>query len=83
MVILSPSSLSCDPYSVAEGKKMFALLSQYKLCFVGFRHDTIFKDVYREVGILEVFVTCLHRYAALLKEKKQAQDQGKGKYELC
>ncbi|KAJ4438846.1 hypothetical protein ANN_14799 [Periplaneta americana] len=45
------------------------------------RHNTIFKDVYREVGILEVFVTCLHRYAALLKEKKQAQDQGR-EYEI-
>ena len=48
-----------------------------------FRHNPIFKNVYREVGILEVFVTCLHRYAALLKEKKQAEDQGKGKYETC
>lgn len=28
----------------------------------------MFKDVYREVGLLEVLVTCLHRYAAILKE---------------
>ena len=28
----------------------------------------MFKDVYREVGMLEVFVTCLHRFAALLKD---------------
>ncbi|TMW44209.1 hypothetical protein DOY81_010711 [Sarcophaga bullata] len=27
------------------------------------RHNNVFKDVYREVGILEVFVTCLNRYA--------------------
>nr|CAD7590088.1 unnamed protein product [Timema genevievae] len=45
------------------------------------RHNPIFKDVYREVGILEVFVTCLHRYAALLKEKQQAKEEGK-EYEI-
>ncbi|TMW39411.1 hypothetical protein DOY81_015509, partial [Sarcophaga bullata] len=28
-----------------------------------FSHNNVFKDVYREVGILEVFVTCLNRYA--------------------
>ncbi|XP_064637335.1 WD repeat and FYVE domain-containing protein 3-like isoform X3 [Lineus longissimus] len=32
------------------------------------RHHSIFKDVFREVGLLEVMVTCLHRYAALLKD---------------
>lgn len=42
------------------------------------RHNNIFKDVYREVGMLEVFVTCLHRYATLLKDKQAAQDQGLG-----
>lgn len=31
-------------------------------------YNAVFKDVYREVGLLEVLVTCLHRYAALLKE---------------
>ncbi|UYV62149.1 WDFY3 [Cordylochernes scorpioides] len=30
--------------------------------------NSIFKEVFREVGLLEVLVTCLHRYAALLKE---------------
>lgn len=40
------------------------------------RHNTIFKDVYREVGLLEVFVTCLHRYATILKDKQAAQNQG-------
>lgn len=43
------------------------------------RHNVIFKDVYREVGLLEVFVTCLNGYAAVLKEKQAALDQGKGK----
>lgn len=28
------------------------------------RHNAVFKDVYREVGILEIFVGCLTRYAA-------------------
>ncbi|XP_014604234.1 PREDICTED: WD repeat and FYVE domain-containing protein 3 isoform X1 [Polistes canadensis] len=46
------------------------------------RHNTIFKDVYREVGMLEVFVTCLHRYATLLKDKQAAQDQGQ-EYKIC
>ncbi|ALC38357.1 bchs [Drosophila busckii] len=27
------------------------------------RHNNVFKDVYREVGILEIFVSCLKRYA--------------------
>lgn len=45
-----------------------------------FRHNTIFKDVYREVGMLEVFVTCLHRYATLLKDKQAAIDQGLGNF---
>lgn len=40
----------------------------------------IFKDVYREVGILEVFVTCLQRYANLLKERQLATESGKGIY---
>jgi hypothetical protein len=57
------------------------IINEHWVFLLNFRHNTIFKDVYREVGILEVFVTCLHRYAALLKEKKQAQDQRKGKYE--
>lgn len=30
------------------------------------RHNNVFKDVYREVGILEVFVTCLQRYVGFL-----------------
>ncbi|KAK6633574.1 hypothetical protein RUM44_004181 [Polyplax serrata] len=41
------------------------------------RYNVIFKDVYREVGLLEVFVTCLKRYAALLKEKQQTEEEGK------
>lgn len=28
--------------------------------------------------MLEVFVTCLHRYATLLKDKQAAYDQGLG-----
>lgn len=42
------------------------------------RHDYIFKDVFREVGLLEVMVNLLHKYAALLKDPTQAQnEQGK------
>lgn len=42
------------------------------------RHDYIFKDVFREVGLLEVMVNLLHKYAALLKDPTQAlNDQGR------
>lgn len=41
------------------------------------KHSPIFKDVYREVGLLEVFVTCLDRYANFLEEQKSAVDSGK------
>ncbi|KAF2366372.1 protein of unknown function DUF4704 [Trinorchestia longiramus] len=32
------------------------------------RHHTLFKDVYREVGLLEVLVTCVERYPVLLSQ---------------
>ncbi|XP_055847784.1 WD repeat and FYVE domain-containing protein 3 [Episyrphus balteatus] len=32
------------------------------------RHNNVFKDVYREVGILEVFVTCLMRYSDYVRK---------------
>uniref|UniRef100_T1GN58 Alfy-like armadillo-like repeat domain-containing protein n=1 Tax=Megaselia scalaris TaxID=36166 RepID=T1GN58_MEGSC len=31
------------------------------------RHNNLFKDVYREVGILEVFVSCLMKYSEYVK----------------
>ena len=40
----------------------------------------MFKDVYREVGMLEVFVTCLHRFAALLKDPQADGGRGKIKF---
>ncbi|XP_063969658.1 WD repeat and FYVE domain-containing protein 3-like isoform X2 [Lytechinus pictus] len=39
------------------------------------RHSAIYKDVFREVGLLEVMVTCLHRYATLLKDN-QSENHG-------
>ncbi|XP_014211622.1 WD repeat and FYVE domain-containing protein 3 [Copidosoma floridanum] len=39
------------------------------------RYNAIFKDVYREVGLLEIFVACLNRYATLLEDKQAALDQ--------
>ncbi|CAG9764999.1 unnamed protein product [Ceutorhynchus assimilis] len=41
------------------------------------KHNTIFKDVYREVGLLEVIVTLLSRYASFLENKKIATEKGK------
>lgn len=32
------------------------------------RHNNVFKDVYREVGILEVFVTCLNNYTEFVHQ---------------
>ena len=42
------------------------------------RFSPLFKDVYREVGILEVLVQCLSRYADLLKSRRQTQQDGDG-----
>uniref|UniRef100_A0A4W5JZF0 Uncharacterized protein n=1 Tax=Hucho hucho TaxID=62062 RepID=A0A4W5JZF0_9TELE len=42
------------------------------------RHDALFSDVLREVGLLEVLVNLLHKYAALLKDpatQQQTQPQ--------
>lgn len=41
------------------------------------KHNMIFKDVYREVGMLEVFVTCLNRYDRILDEHKTAKSKNK------
>ncbi|CAL4106427.1 unnamed protein product, partial [Meganyctiphanes norvegica] len=40
------------------------------------RHNKVFKDVYREVGLLEVFVTCLTRYQDLFNNKEPKVEQG-------
>lgn len=42
------------------------------------RHNSVFKDVYREVGMLEVFVTCLTRYHELLKGRTEVDEEKKG-----
>lgn len=41
------------------------------------KYNHIFKDVYREVGLLEVFVTCLDRYAKLLESDNCGIEQKK------
>lgn len=41
------------------------------------KYNAIFKDVYREVGMLEVFATCLNRYASFLEERRVAQAAAK------
>ena len=48
------------------------------------RHHAIFKDVYREVGLLEVLVTMMQRFAALIKvrstsgQEKEEKEEGTG-----
>lgn len=44
------------------------------------RHNSIFKDVYREVGILEVFVTCLQQFSAKLKESGEGSGKRDGEF---
>ena len=39
------------------------------------RHNVVFKDVYREVGIVEVMASCLKRLATLLKDPKNADGE--------
>ncbi|KAM6959381.1 WD repeat and FYVE domain-containing protein 3 [Aplochiton taeniatus] len=39
------------------------------------RHDAVFSDVLREVGLLEVLVNLLHKYAALLKDPATQHQQ--------
>lgn len=41
------------------------------------KHSGLFKEVYREVGLLEVFVTCLDRYSKFLETRKGAIENGK------
>ncbi|XP_023930684.1 WD repeat and FYVE domain-containing protein 3 [Lingula anatina] len=41
------------------------------------RYHKVYKDVFREVGLLEVVVTCLHRYAALLKDSPDSTAKDK------
>ncbi|KAJ8285363.1 hypothetical protein GJAV_G00025980 [Gymnothorax javanicus] len=42
------------------------------------RHDPVFSDVFREVGLLEVLVNLLHKYAALMKDPTQAHSEQGG-----
>ncbi|PIK52860.1 putative WD repeat and FYVE domain-containing protein 3 [Apostichopus japonicus] len=37
----------------------------------------IYRDVFREVGLLEVMVSCLHQYAAMLKTKQSENTPGR------
>lgn len=61
---------------------MITLEIEAEMFSVYLRHNIIFKDVYREVGILEIFVTCLTRYANLLKTKEQEKEHSRGMFLL-
>lgn len=58
---------------------VISISSRHDVQILFFRHNYVFRDVYREVGLLEVFVTCLQRYANTLKLKEQAAENGNGK----
>ncbi|KAL3875787.1 hypothetical protein ACJMK2_033704 [Sinanodonta woodiana] len=60
--LISISLLIKSQHSVASS--ILCLKSLLKIL----QYHNVFKDVFREVGMLEVLVTCLHRFAALLKE---------------
>lgn len=42
------------------------------------KHNVLFKDVFREVGVLEVMITCLHRFGSDV----EAPDHRKGKWRV-
>ncbi|XP_035909234.1 WD repeat and FYVE domain-containing protein 3 isoform X2 [Anopheles stephensi] len=44
------------------------------LCLL--RHNSVFADVYREIGVLEVFVTCIRRYKDFLENDKHMGSLG-------
>ena len=52
------------PYFSSVPNSILCIKSLQKIL----QYHTVFKDVYREVGMLEVLITCLHRFAALLKD---------------
>ncbi|XP_071808138.1 WD repeat and FYVE domain-containing protein 3-like isoform X3 [Asterias amurensis] len=53
---------------IKAGSAIDCLIRAIKCLLRILRHSVVYKDVYREVGLLEVMVTCLHRYAASLKD---------------
>lgn len=68
MLLKSSTSHACSITAV----RMLLKLAQ---------HDPVFSDVLREVGLLEVLVNLLHKYAALLKDptsqhQPHSNDQG-------
>lgn len=70
VLLKSSTSLSCSITAVRTLLKLT-------------RHDPVFSDVLREVGLLEVLVNLLHKYAAMLKDPASQQyphsnDQGEG-----
>ncbi|XP_032825005.2 WD repeat and FYVE domain-containing protein 3 isoform X1 [Petromyzon marinus] len=66
ILLKAGESLGC---SVAAVRSLARLLA---------RHPETFREVFRDVGILEALVTCLHRYAALLKDPSQQALGGVG-----
>ncbi|PWA17023.1 hypothetical protein CCH79_00013243 [Gambusia affinis] len=60
VLLKSSTSLSCS---------ITAVRTLLKLA----RHDPVFSDVLREVGLLEVMVNLLHKYTALLKDPVSQQ----------
>ncbi|XP_050299394.1 WD repeat and FYVE domain-containing protein 3 [Anthonomus grandis grandis] len=63
-ILLKTHSLNYAECSIACTKTLLTIL----------KHNVIFKDVYREVGLLEVIVTLLSRYASFLENKKTLKD---------
>ncbi|XP_071954048.1 WD repeat and FYVE domain-containing protein 3-like isoform X2 [Antedon mediterranea] len=59
-----------------ESIKCSIIATRYLLKIL--RHSAIYQDVYREVGILEVMVKCLRRYATDLKDSQNGNNK-----EIC
>ncbi|XP_038062031.1 WD repeat and FYVE domain-containing protein 3-like isoform X2 [Patiria miniata] len=70
--------LSSVSLLIKAGSDVGCLIRAIKCLLRILRHSGVYKDVYREVGLLAVMVTCLHRYAASLKD-----NQPDNKEDIC
>ncbi|XP_039272900.2 WD repeat and FYVE domain-containing protein 3-like [Styela clava] len=62
LILKDDRSLQCSIACVESLRKIIASNSK------------LYREVYREVGVLEVLVTCLHKYAAVLKSSDELEE---------
>jgi len=57
---LAVQNYSCSKWSINCGNFLLKLV----------KSNPVYRDVFRELGVLEMMVSCLHKFANLLKEKQ-------------